>query len=343
LIQYTGKTATTLTGLTRGVNETTAAVQGDGASVTEVGGWELWLDATCSGAGGSYTLQDFTGYTEVDPNARITVTAGKLDVNGMTDNEDAYVYKDFGADYFGTLTHKFKFTKQAQPGGSCCLWMVANSVDEYRPLRGHAGAYSVELAMIGTVRLWGDVNGFSTGLAPSTGTPYWAVVSRIGGTVTLMVYSDAGLTTQVGATATRTVSASTDYRYLYGFAAWNNGVAENTISVDIENLNISAGGGTYDAVGWDASTVGMDDGTEGDLLQDDGVDDVPVSEGTAYLFKLHVIDSVGNTNTEVGGVDQLESYGPDCYLDGDGDAGQGLEGDEVWNARINAKPRRRFR
>ncbi|MCX5653733.1 MAG: discoidin domain-containing protein [Planctomycetota bacterium] len=44
------------------------------------------------------TVEDFTTYTETDPNSRIGVTDSMLDVNGLTSNEDAYVYRDLAPD-----------------------------------------------------------------------------------------------------------------------------------------------------------------------------------------------------------------------------------------------------
>jgi len=46
------------------------------------------------------TVQDLTSYTEVDPNSRIAVTANRVTATNLTRNEDAYVYKDMGIDYF---------------------------------------------------------------------------------------------------------------------------------------------------------------------------------------------------------------------------------------------------
>jgi len=98
-------------------------------------------------------------------------------------------------------------------------------------------------------------------------------------------------------------------------------------------------GSPDNTIGWDATTPTADDGTEGNLLQ--GGDTITVVAGRYYLMKLRVVDGSGNTNTEVDDADVFESYGPSAYLDEDGDATQGLEDDEVWQLRINKKPRRR--
>jgi len=106
--------------------------------------------------------------------------------------------------------------------------------------------------------------------------------------------------------------------------------------------DVTTDGTPYNAIGYDASGVDLDDGTEGDMVQA-GALDITVVEGRAYLIKIRVTDSSGNTNNEVVGVDKFNSHGEACYLDEDGDAAQGLEDDEVLRFRVNKKPRRRFR
>lgn len=101
--------------------------------------------------------------------------------------------------------------------------------------------------------------------------------------------------------------------------------------------DITCDGSPDHAIGWDASGTGVDDGTEGNLIQGS---DVSLTEGRAYMMKLRVIDAHGNTNTEVGGIDTFYSYGTDSYIDEDGDATQGLADNEVWRFRVNAPPRR---
>ena len=44
--------------------------------------------------------QDYATYTETDENDRYAVANNVITVTGLTNDEDAYVYKDFGAGYF---------------------------------------------------------------------------------------------------------------------------------------------------------------------------------------------------------------------------------------------------
>lgn len=115
-------------------------------------------------------------------------------------------------------------------------------------------------------------------------------------------------------------------------------------------LDATVDGSPYDAKGWDTTGgVGSDNGTEGDLLQDDGVDDLSVNTGEKYLYVLRVIDASGNTNMEDGGgTDEFHPFPPDGFIDEDGNpanvgndaqSAEGLEDDEVLSLRVNEPPR----
>jgi len=122
-------------------------------------------------------------------------------------------------------------------------------------------------------------------------------------------------------------------------AAHLAGAAATEIGAWWPVAQVTCDGSPDDAVGWD--------GTSGNLLASSGAtwdadSPVPPADGRHFLAKIRVVDSGGATTTEVGGVDVFERYGPDSYLDADGDAAQGLDADEVLQLRINAPPRRRW-
>lgn len=80
--------------------------------------------------------EDFTTYTEVDPNNHITVTASKVTFTDLARNEDAYIYKDYGVDHFnGDFTHKFEIAyTEVTDNGVVGFWNMANAVDDFRGL-----------------------------------------------------------------------------------------------------------------------------------------------------------------------------------------------------------------
>lgn len=57
---------------------------------------------------GNPTYEDFTDYTEVDPNEHIEKTANHVDFQCYR-NEDAYLYKDKDIDHFNDFEHKVQF------------------------------------------------------------------------------------------------------------------------------------------------------------------------------------------------------------------------------------------
>jgi len=77
--------------------------------------------------------QDYTTYTETDPNDRFAVANNVITVTGLTNDEDAYVYKDFGAGYFADFTHYLgpvQFTAQSGTLPCFAFYGVANAVDD---------------------------------------------------------------------------------------------------------------------------------------------------------------------------------------------------------------------
>ena len=76
-------------------------------------------------------IEDFTGYTEVDPLSHVTVTASKIDFAGITRSEDTYVYDNKGVDFFGTTyEHQYDFIlTDSTLTGTAQTWCLANTVN----------------------------------------------------------------------------------------------------------------------------------------------------------------------------------------------------------------------
>lgn len=80
--------------------------------------------------------EDFTTYTEVDPNSKITVTSSKVSWVALSRNEQAYVYKTMGYKFFDKdFTHKFKVQfSNYQNGYSLYVghWCLSEFVDDMK-------------------------------------------------------------------------------------------------------------------------------------------------------------------------------------------------------------------
>jgi len=171
--------------------------------------------------------EDFTTYTEVDPNSRVAVSAGAITVSAVGRNEDAYVYKDMGA---GAIT-SFMVELQVNisntgvgNGSFIVMWGASNNVQDFNGWTTYgisiwayynAGVYTFYVK---------DKNGTqSGGITFSANTNYYLRFARDNTTACLSVYSDAARTTVVG---TNTIECTnTAYRYQYAFTTYNDGNA----------------------------------------------------------------------------------------------------------------------
>lgn len=74
------------------------------------------------------TYEDFTGYTKVDPNSKITTTTTRATIaSGVS--ASTYLYKDYGAAHFvGSLRHNYDWINLANDNKSTGFWCLANDL-----------------------------------------------------------------------------------------------------------------------------------------------------------------------------------------------------------------------
>lgn len=190
---------------------------------------------------------DFTTFTEVDPNNRIAVAAGTVTATALTRNEDASVYKDYGAGRFGPgFVHDFEVTPQSADNyGLVVVWAVSNTVDDakawadasnqavlVRVASSSAGAHIWRLLCTETVL------GTTGAVAWVDGTTYyWRIDWTDTVTCRARVYSNAARTTLID-TMTVLTAADRSYRYLFPVNSYNDANAA-TITCSVSNLAIS--------------------------------------------------------------------------------------------------------
>ena len=179
---------------------------------------------------------DYTTFTEVDPNSRITVGANSIGFTQLPRNESSYVYKDMGVDYYsGNFKFNLDYVVTAYgSSGHAEPWALANAVNNVYTLRTSgqsllqcaAYIYSGKLRfevyeIIGTVlRLSGNYQG-------TWNSNFYLTIERdesIGtyGRLYLRVYSDVGRTTLLSEVYLD-LTAKLDFRYLYGISSINTG------------------------------------------------------------------------------------------------------------------------
>lgn len=241
--------------------------------------------------------EDLTTYTEVDGNNRISVDATTANVTALTKDEDAYVYKDFGASYFDasfSIDFEFTATRTGDWGvGTFAMAGLANTVDDWRQIEVASGN---ELMVVYRPSLVASYywmllieNDGGTEYSDSTdasllsySTKYYYTFVRDDnagsyGEIYLYIYSDAGRTTLLDTLTVALHSSKKDYRYLYAVQSADNNESGVTGTGQVANLEVSSAVGTpiiftdnatdiaYDSVfGYTATLNGgvTDDGDE---------------------------------------------------------------------------------
>jgi len=199
-------------------------------------------------------VEDFTTYTEVDPNGHITVSANTVDVSALGMDEDAYVYKDFGVDHFkGDFEHLLDLTLTSGSGDGA--WALAHSltnlVDDWHTI--HAGGGDE----LGVSYEWDEDTGkwyirlhevaSGSGARDDSSTydadSFYLKFKRdesVGtyGTLYCYIYSDAARTNLLE-TLSLSLHAKTDFRYCYATQSVNPGY-DRCVTATIANLDLQS-------------------------------------------------------------------------------------------------------
>ena len=203
------------------------------------------------------TLEDFTTYTEVDPNSHIgLVGTNHVDFKAYR-NEDAYLYKDKGAGHFTDFDHKIDARINSETGNNYpYVWSVTNDVDDIKGLAdahksfigiiiGYSSGYKIQIEEY----YWDgstEHDYTSSYFTPTAGTWYYFWIHKAGTAFTLEIYDtaahrDAHGSTGRLATLSLTLHENTSKRYVFVANTYNDAVGTNT-DLDIENLDLQEGG-----------------------------------------------------------------------------------------------------
>jgi hypothetical protein len=197
-------------------------------------------------------LEDFTTYTDVDPNNHIgLVGTNHIDFVAYM-NEDAYLYKDKDVDHFGTSwEHKIDVklvsaTSQAQ----AYVWALANLVDDFQGIVTASGnELAVRLYYSGTTKrlilteLYLGTIYDSIPYIMAYDTPYYLLIKRDGTALTCKIYDTAAHRDLKGSTGLLATPSLTlhdgqpNHRYIYASQTANTGNTYH-LDCDIENLDL---------------------------------------------------------------------------------------------------------
>lgn len=189
-------------------------------------------------------------YTETDPNGRIVAAADSITFTGITEDEDAWVYRDMGAGhFFGNFKIHFEVEITASTVTTeVGTLILANSVKSYEDIDSDGESY---LGVVlfrdagGNYEIWLDEvdSGarHSDHYTGAVGTRYYLVMERkeeVGtyGTLYCYIYSDADHVNLLDTLSVALHSSRKDFRYVYGLNAHNAGDAADAMSGVVANV-----------------------------------------------------------------------------------------------------------
>jgi hypothetical protein len=195
-------------------------------------------------------MEDFTTYIEVDPNNHIgLVGSNHIDFDSWN-NEDAYLYKDFGVDQFRDFTYKIDVQRDSGTFywyGAVCLF--SNDVDDwYGLLVGNKTAVGLRVGNeSGDISILLDelYNGscYFGKCWISPGVMYYLLVKKVETSLKAGIYStaakrDAGNAEDGDVTnLALTLHADHKFRYVFPVDTNNNG-RNNYMGITVENFDL---------------------------------------------------------------------------------------------------------
>ncbi len=198
---------------------------------------------------GLCVAQDYTTFTEVDPNSVITVQSSTQIYANLQRDKTAYVYYDGGADAYGDFSAEFdRQGLYLSSGGVSCEFMVANSVGDMRNLQDTSG-YSLMFYSVGQSSQYvtfsirendgGTLYTDTTASTFNTVTLWYITLEKNGEDFTAEIYSDASRTSLQESLSLTLHDDMLAYRYLYAVASYNDGGSSYYNRVYVRNLDVT--------------------------------------------------------------------------------------------------------
>ncbi|MHA1305558.1 MAG: hypothetical protein ACTSPI_17800 [Candidatus Heimdallarchaeaceae archaeon] len=190
-------------------------------------------------------IENFTSYTESDPNDRLTVSASTITITDLTRNDNnTYIYDDKGTGYFsGDLEHLLEWTPGATSlYGQFAIWAIANDVEDYMQISGHENMVRLQVDADNNKNLQiqtvdnGTMGDYDRSVPLTKDTKYYLKILRSGSIGICYIYSDESRTTLVD---TISVTFYTDsFRYIYGCQASYRGGQDRPCDGIVSNLDL---------------------------------------------------------------------------------------------------------
>jgi hypothetical protein len=192
------------------------------------------------------TIEDFTSYTEVDPNNHITlVGTNHIDFKDYR-NETAYLYKDKTAGHFTDFTHLLDGRMNSHSGNNLSyIWLLSNDIGNVKALSDahknfilirfyyYSGYYFSIEEFYWDGNTEQEYNSYHTVTA---GTWYYFKIIKSGTSFKVEAYSDSARTNKLWE-CSLTLYDSGSKRYVFVCDTWNSG-SNLYGDEDIENLDL---------------------------------------------------------------------------------------------------------
>jgi hypothetical protein len=195
-----------------------------------------------------HLCENFVTFTQSD-----YFVADNVDYCGLygvqtKNNQERYIYKDYGAGYFTDFKHAVDFHWVAigynGDYSRFIFWMLGNDIGGWNELKT-ASKTAIAVMFdcpggeyrIGILETYGGAEYSSfCGNLPYLDARYYVTIEKTGNIVTLKIYSDAERTNLV-ATTSLTLHGDWNFRYLFASSSYISGTL-TTGTCDIENLDL---------------------------------------------------------------------------------------------------------
>ena len=167
--------------------------------------------------------EDLTTYTESDPSSNLDVSSDTITVTSAKRNEDYYVVKDFGTDYFNGLDIDFRIHHRSESSttGGLLGALGLSSTLNYQDLWGETTSIFICTIRTGTsayeMRLYRGYDSAYDSISISADTTYYCTLSRStsSDTVKVFVYTDSDRSSLFDTLEVSGFGTGTKYRYFY--------------------------------------------------------------------------------------------------------------------------------
>lgn len=194
----------------------------------------------------SPAYEDFTTYVVYEASNDVDVFTNHIDFYSTRSiNDEAYVYKDKGVDFFNTFQHNV--TARSDFAASYCtgiFYGLANDIDNFRDLNIDSKTFIAlgfnNNATHNRIRLHESYAGsiYSQAFAINASQWYYIHITKSGKNLNVYVYANVEHTTLLH-TFSLTLQVVHKFQYVYALSSWAGWGTGQWQNIDIDNLDLN--------------------------------------------------------------------------------------------------------